>query len=93
MPDEKLARALGAKVRRDIIKLLLKGESSVCDVAKSLDLTEVNASKHLKKLFDLGLLETKLDGRNRFYSIKFGELKSLIKEFDKFTNVLGGNKG
>lgn len=92
MPDEKLARALGAKVRRDIIKLLFKRKHSVCDVAKILNLTEVNASKHLKKLFDLGLLENKLCGRNRYYSIKFGELKGLIKEFDKVANVLGGNK-
>lgn len=83
MPDEKLARALGSRIRRDILHYLIKDESSVHELADRFDLSEVNASKHLKKLYDLGLLNTRTDGRERFYSIKIPDIKFLIKEYDK----------
>jgi DNA-binding transcriptional ArsR family regulator len=82
MPEEKLARALGSKIRRDIIHKLLKKEHTVNEISKILKISEVNSSKHLKKLFDLGLLNTKVAGRKRLYSIKIKELKNLIKWYD-----------
>ena len=91
MPDDKLARALGSKVRRDIIHILLKKEMTVYEVADELNLSEVNASKHLKKLYDLGLLNTKKDAQKRYYSIKIIEIKALIKEYDNVSEKLGGN--
>ena len=92
MPDEKLARALGSRVRRDIIHILLKKEMSVHKIADQMNLSEVNASKHLKKLYDLGLLNSKIDGRERYYSIKIIEIKDLIKEYDKVARKLGISK-
>ena len=90
MSDEKLARALGSRIRRDILHSLIKKESSVHQIAGQFDLSEVNASKHLKKLYDLGLLNTKNEGRERFYSIKIPEIKLLIKEYDKVATKIGG---
>ena len=92
MPDQKLARALGSRIRRDIIHILLKKEMSVHKIAESMGLSEVNASKHLKKLYDLGLLNSKINGRERYYSIKIIEIKNLIKEFDKVAQKLGGRR-
>lgn len=83
MPDEKLARALGSRIRRNILHLLLKKELSVHQIAEYFSLSEVNASKHLKKLYDLGLLNTETKGRERFYSLKIPEIKFLIKEYDR----------
>ena len=90
MPDEKLARALGSRIRRDILHLLIKKDLSVHKVAEHLDLSEVNASKHLKKLYDLGLLNTRMQGRERYYSLKIPQIKLLIKEYDKVAAKLGG---
>ena len=71
MPEDKLARALGSKVRRDIIRYLVKNtEVSVHGIAKILNLSEPSASKHLKKLYDMGILKTNDKGRERFYSLK-----------------------
>ena len=92
MPDEKLARALGSRTRRDIIHILLKKEMPVHKIADSMGLSEVNASKHLKKLYDLGLLNSKINGRERYYSIKITEIKDLIREYDAVAQKLGGNK-
>jgi DNA-binding transcriptional ArsR family regulator len=89
MPDDKLARALGSRIRRDILHSLLKNELSVHQIAEQFDLSEVNSSKHLKKLYDLGLLNTRTQGRERFYSIKIPEIKSLIKEYDNVVEKLG----
>lgn len=83
MPDEKLARALGSRIRRDILHILVKKELSVHQIAQKFDLSEVNASKHLKKLYDLGLLNTKTRGRERMYSIRIPEIHILLKAYDK----------
>lgn len=92
MPDEKLARALSSRIRRDIIHILLKKEMPVHNIADCMDLSEVNASKHLKKLYDLGLLNSKIIGRERYYSIRINEIKNLIKEYDKVVQKLASSE-
>lgn len=83
MPEDDLARALGSKVRRDIIRtLIVKEKYSVHEIAGILKLSESSASKHLKKLYDLGLLNSNDQGRERFYSVKILGIKQLIKEYD-----------
>lgn len=91
MPDEKLARALGNKIRRNIIHELIKKEKSVHELAETFEISEVNSSKHLKKLYDLGLLNTRVDGRERFYSIKIKEIEKLIYWYDRVAGAIGGN--
>lgn len=92
MPDEKLARALGSRVRRDMIHALMKKELSVHEIAEKFDIGEVNSSKHLKKLYDLGILNTRQEGRSRYYSIKIKELANLVKWYDVVASKIGGAK-
>ena len=92
MPDEKLARALGSRVRRNILHSLLKNGLSVHEIADKFKISEVNSSKHLKKLYDLGLLNTKTKGRERYYSIKIPEIRFLINEYDRVAVIIGGLK-
>lgn len=92
MSEDKLARALGSKVRRDIIRYLVKSTKvSVHGIAKILNLSEPSASKHLKKLYDLGILESNDKGRERFYSLRIAEMKQLIKDYDTVVKKLGGD--
>lgn len=92
MPDDSLARALLSRKRRNILHALLKKELSVHQVAEIFDFSEVNASKHLKKLYDLGLLNTKTKGRERYYSIKIPEIKQLIINYDNVVMEMRGLK-
>jgi len=92
MPDEKLARALGSRVRRDIIHALMKQELSVHEIAERFNIGEVNSSKHLKKLYDLGILNTRQEGRVRYYSIRIKELANLIKWYDIVASKMRGVK-
>ena len=66
-----------------MLHALIGPERSVHAIAELFGLTEVTASKHLKKLFDLGLLETRTAGRERFYSLGIPGIKNFIREYDK----------
>lgn len=90
MPDEKLARALLSRKRREILHSLIKKDYSVHQIAEQFGFSEVNASKHLKKLYDLGLLDTQKRGRERYYSLRIPEIKYLIEDFDKVAAKIGG---
>ena len=49
MPDEKLARAIRARLRRDILRILCKeGKKTIHRIVEELNITESTASRHLK---------------------------------------------
>lgn len=89
MPDEKLARAIVSRVRRDILHILtIKPKHPVHLVADELHISESSASKHLKLLHDLGILEFHDEGKERFYSLKVLEIKALLEVYDRVMEKL-----
>jgi DNA-binding transcriptional ArsR family regulator len=52
-------KALGDKTRLKIVQLLLKGEKSVSDIAKSLKMGQPQAAHHLSILRSSGLVGTR----------------------------------
>jgi DNA-binding transcriptional ArsR family regulator len=89
MPDEKLAKAIGSKVRRDILHILYKKENvSVHEIADTLKITESSASKNLKLLYYLGFVKFKLVHPEKFYSLKIKEIKELFVVYDKIVKKL-----
>ncbi len=62
-------RALVEENRFRIRRLLLSGELTVNELAESLELTQYNASKHLRVLKDAGLVLCEKQGQQRIYSI------------------------
>ena len=89
MPDEKLARAIRAKIRRDILHILnKKGAVSVHEIKNELGITESSASKHLKLLYDLGFVNSKSKPPEKFYSLKMKEIGDLLKVYDKIVNKM-----
>jgi DNA-binding transcriptional ArsR family regulator len=84
MPDEKLARAIRSRIRRDILHILNKKEKvSVHKIATDLKITESSASKHLKLLYDLGFIDFKEKHPEKFYFLSVKEIKELFKVYDK----------
>ncbi len=89
MPDEKLARAIRSKIRRDILHILYHKEKvSVHEIAKHLNITESSASKHLKLLYDLGFINFKNKPPEKFYFLKIKEIKDLFKVYDKIVKKM-----
>jgi DNA-binding transcriptional ArsR family regulator len=83
MPDERLARAIRSRIRREILHMLCEQEKiSVHGIADRLKITESSASKHLKLLFDLGLIDFEEKFPEKFYFLRIKELK----EFFRFYN-------
>jgi DNA-binding transcriptional ArsR family regulator len=89
MPDEKLARAIRSRIRRDILHILYHKENvSVHEIAKKLNITESSASKHLKLLYDLGFVIFENKPPEKFYFLKIKEMKELFKVYDKIVKKL-----
>jgi DNA-binding transcriptional ArsR family regulator len=89
MPDEKLARAIRAKIRRDILHLLCKNQKmSVHKIRDDLNITESTASRHLKQLYDLGIVEFEMKPPEKFYFLKIEEMKELLTIYDKIVEKM-----
>ncbi|HDZ16767.1 hypothetical protein LCGC14_1410530 [marine sediment metagenome] len=89
MPDEKLARAIRARIRRDILHLLCQNERlSVHKIKDLLRITESTASRHLKQLFDLGIVDFESKPPEKFYFLKIEEIKELFEIYDKIVEKM-----
>ena len=89
MPDERLARAIRSKIRRDILHILYNQEKvSVHEIAKKLNLSESSASKNLKLLYDLGFVNFENKPPEKFYFLKIKEIRELFKVYDKIVEKL-----
>lgn len=89
MPDEKLARAIRARARRNLLKILChKKKASVHELASELGLTESSTSKHLKMLYDFNLLDFESKPPEKFYFLKMNELRDLLSVYDKISEKL-----
>ncbi|AIY89613.1 winged helix-turn-helix domain-containing protein [Geoglobus acetivorans] len=89
MPDERLARALRARIRRKILKEIMKNEKlSVHEIAERLGISEYNASRHLKLLYDLGILDYEVKHPEKYYFIKLKSLKDLFEVYERVVEEL-----
>ena len=89
MPDEKLARAIRARIRRDILRLLCQKEKiAVHEISDVLNITESSASRHLKMLYDFGIVGYEEKPPEKFYYLKIKKIKELIKVYDNIVNIL-----
>jgi len=62
-------KALGEINRLRIVRLLLKEQLGVGDIADRLGISQYNASKHLRILKEAGLLEMEKSGKQRLYGV------------------------
>jgi len=62
-------KALGEENRLRILRMLLKKQCSVNEIADALGITQYNASKHLRVLMEAGLLEKEKLGQQRLYAL------------------------
>jgi DNA-binding transcriptional ArsR family regulator len=63
--------------RRRILELLAGGERSVNDLARSLQVRQPQASKHLRVLREVGLVHVRDSGRQRLYQLNGEALKPI----------------
>jgi DNA-binding transcriptional ArsR family regulator len=72
--------------RREILEVLASGEQSVNELVSRLRLEQPQVSKHLRVLRDVGLVEARVDGRQRVYRLAGQQLKPIhdwVKQFEQ----------
>ena len=72
--------------RRQILDVLAAGERPVNDLVDALALAQPQVSKHLRVLKEVGLVDVRGDGRQRFYRLNGRALKPIhdwVKEYEQ----------
>lgn len=78
-------KALADETRLQIVGLLSAGEYRVSDLAWELELSEPTVSHHIRKLREIGLLNLRTEGTNRYYKLStemFGRLNRFVEEIE-----------
>lgn len=76
----RLLKTVGHPVRLMIIDLLLDHDSlPVKDIFQAVDISQSNASQHLKALEEIGILISERDGKHIRYSIDNLRIRQLIR--------------
>jgi DNA-binding transcriptional ArsR family regulator len=75
--------------RRQILDLLARGERPVNDLVLLLRLGQPQVSKHLRVLREVGLVEVREDGRQRWYRLNAQPLRPIhewVKRYEQSWN-------
>ncbi|MFB3896675.1 MAG: ArsR/SmtB family transcription factor [bacterium] len=75
--------------RLKILCLLREGEKCVCEIWPALDLAQNLTSHHLKVLKDFGLVTSRQEGLNVFYSINKNVVNKYLKLINNCLNFKG----
>jgi len=67
--------AIAERQRREILVLLRSGEAPVTELARELGITQPGASKHLRVLREVGLVQDRKAGKQRLYGLEAGGLR------------------
>ena len=83
--------AIAEPQRREILVLLRGGESPVTDVARDLGMTQPQASKHLRVLREVGLVQVRGAGRQRLYALDVRGLQPVREWMGGFERFWDGS--
>ncbi|MFO7958220.1 MAG: metalloregulator ArsR/SmtB family transcription factor [Candidatus Brocadiia bacterium] len=78
-------KALAHPLRLAIADYLRGGEQCVCDIAEQVGAERSNVSRHLSRMLDAGVLESRKEGVQVFYSLR---TPCVLNFFSCVTNVL-----
>jgi len=86
MFSEKKAKAVSERMkllahptRLQILKILSREDQCVCIFAEALGKRQPNISQHLGKLKDNGIIESYMNGKYAYYTLKDPSVKKLVK--------------
>ena len=77
-----LLKALADDTRFKIVEYLLEGERCVCEIFPYVKRTQSTVSIHLGDLEDVGILESRRQGKKIFYKIKDKRIGDIFKALD-----------
>jgi DNA-binding transcriptional ArsR family regulator len=69
--------ALGDRNRREILRLLSRGQKPVHEIAAALPISRPAVSRHLRVLKDAGLVAEQADGTRRIYYLQEAGMRAV----------------
>lgn len=73
--------------RRDILNFLALQERSVSEIVDALELEQPSVSKHLKVLKDVGLVDSRREGRQMLYRVNAVAIRPLYEWTSTFERL------
>lgn len=88
--EDKLAlfRALAGATRLALVEAVASGEASAGDLARRAGVSAPAASNALSELVEAGVLAVEARGRERWYSLRFPELKRFLSRADAVASLV-----
>ena len=83
--------AIAESQRRDILALLRAGERPVTELARELGMTLPGASKHLRVLREVGLVQDRRAGKQRLYGLDARGLRPVHEWLGGFERFWSGS--
>jgi len=83
---DKIFRALSDRNRRMIVTLLKNREMKVTEILSFLSIGQATVSSHLSVLKKAGLVQVRVFGRERFYSLNKAEFFKFAEVINKFVD-------
>jgi DNA-binding transcriptional ArsR family regulator len=74
--------------RREIMDALITGEKRVGALVNDLSLSQPQVSKHLRVLSEVGLVESRTEGRHRLYRLEPEQLRPLQQWVAKYEQAI-----
>ena len=85
-------KALSDPTRREILRLLSRGERTAGELASSFEVTKPSMSHHFAVLKEAGLIESRRDGQQIYYSLNTTVLEDVLTRLWDYLG-LGTTKG
>ena len=80
-------RALADPNRLQIVELLLREPLAVGEVAERLHIRQPQASKHLRALSDVGLVEVRPEAQRRIYALRQEPFQEMDRWLERYRDV------
>jgi len=77
----RISKALCDETRLNLIRTLLKNEKCVCELIPYVKKAQPTVSLQLRKLEDLGIIQSRKQGKKVFYSIKEDKIRDIVNLF------------
>jgi len=84
--NAEIYKVLANPIRLQILDILKKGETSVADIIKELDLRKANVSQHLSLLRYANLIASRRDGLTVFYKLTQPKVLETNKIIEKLAD-------
>jgi DNA-binding transcriptional ArsR family regulator len=85
-------KALSDPTRREILRLLSRGEQTAGELASSFDVTKPSMSHHFAVLKEAGLIDSRREGQQIYYSLNTTVLEDVLTRLWDYLG-LGTMKG